>query len=362
VKILHLEAGRHLYGGARQVGYLIDGLAANGVENLLVCTEGHELAMHSAAQVFEWRLGGDLDFSIGRRLAELAREQQADLIHVHSRRGADSFGGRAAERAAIPAILTRRVQSAEPGFWFRWKSRPYQAIVAISTAVHAELSGLGIADQRLRLIPSAVDTALFRPDPLARGRLVSRYGLSADALIGGAAAQLIHRKGLDNLLPLTAKLVTTNPNFRLLLFGQGPDRPRLEREVVRLGLDRQIVCCGFERDWPALLPGLDVLLHPARREGLGVAVLEAMSAGVPVVASAAGGIVDLIDDGVDGRLLMPGAQDAWYDAVHALLVDPERRETFAKIARRKIASRFTIERMTDSYLTLYREVLDHGSG
>jgi glycosyltransferase involved in cell wall biosynthesis len=280
---------------------------------------------------------------------------------VHSRRGADSFGGRAARSAGVPAVLTRRVQSAEPGFWFRWKSAPYASIVAISTAVRDELTAWGIADDRLALIPSAVDTALYRPDADARGRLIARYVLPADALIGGAAAQLIARKGLDVLLPLTVRLIATEPKFRLLLFGQGPAKRKLEREIGRFGLGGHVTLCGFEPDLPALVPGLDLFLHPARREGLGVAILEAMSAGVPVVASAVGGIVDLIEDGVDGRLVKQDAFDEWYVVARDLLADANRREALARTARDKVESRFTIERMTDTYLTLYRAVLDRAA-
>lgn len=361
MKILHVETGRHVYGGARQAGYLINGLADRGIDNLLVCADGHPLATSTAAGVFEWRLGGDLDFSLFRRLWKLVRAERPDLVHVHSRRGADSFGGRAARSAGVPAVLTRRVQSAEPGFWFRWKSMPYASIAAISTAVHAELTAWGITNDRVKWIPSAVDTALYRPDPNARGRLIARYALPDDALIGGAVAQLITRKGLDVLLPLIAKLIAAYPGFRLLLFGQGPARRQLECKIHRLGLDTQVTLCGFEHDLPTLLPGLDLLLHPARREGLGVAVLEAMSAGVPVVASSVGGIVDLIEDRVDGRLVEPHDSAAWFDAVNVLLGDANQRALLAKSAREKIESRFTIERMTDAYLTLYREVLDRAA-
>jgi glycosyltransferase involved in cell wall biosynthesis len=170
VKILHVETGRHFYGGARQVGYLIDGLGDRGFDNLLVCAKEHPLANRTAAKVFEWQLGGDLDFSLYRRLVKLAREERPDIVHIHSRRGADSFGGRAARRAGIPAILTRRVQSVEPRIWFHWKSAPYDAVVAISTAVLNELTACGVADDRLSLIPSAVDTGVYRPDPDARSR------------------------------------------------------------------------------------------------------------------------------------------------------------------------------------------------
>ncbi len=357
MRILHVEAGRHSYGGARQVGWLIDGLAACGVDNLLVCMPAHALAGRDNARVFEWPIGGDLDFSLRRRLETLIAGEQPDVVHVHSRRGADSFGGRAARTAGIPAVLTRRVQSREPRVWLRWKCRPYAAIVAISSAVRDELLAGGIGADRIRLIPSAVDTGSFCPDPAARARLIDAFSLPTDARIAGTVAQLISRKGLELLPPLTARLLRDDPQFRLVLFGQGPERAGLEREVSRLGLAGRLLFAGFRDDWPELAPGLDLLLHPAHREGLGVAVLEAMSAGVPVVASAVGGIVDLIDDRLDGRLVAPGDAAAWHAAVSELLDRAELRQLLGEAGRRKVQSRFTIDRMADSYLRLYRELV-----
>lgn len=369
MRILHLETGRHLYGGARQAGYLINALAARGIENLLVCARGHALAASVDARVFEWRLGGDLDTSLVRRLVELVDDERPDLIHVHSRRGADTFGGRAARTAGIPAVLTRRVQSAEPALWLKLKCRSYAAIVAISVAVEDELVRLGIDRERLRLIPSAVDSTSFRPDPDARRRLLDRYGLPRDALLAGAAAQFIPRKGHDFLLRCMRELLSGNPatgaplpGIHLLLFGRGPAEENLRRQARALGLADRVLFCGFEGDWPGLLPGLDLLLHPARREGLGTVVLEAMSAGVPVVASRVGGIVDAIEDGVDGRLVVPDDLPGWCDVVLALLGNGEERTRIAAAARHRVDSRFTIDRMTDSYVELYREITSHACG
>ena len=357
VKVLHIEAGRHLYGGARQVGYLVSGLAARGVRNLLVCQPGHALTgLAPLATILPTALRGDLDLMLASRLERLIREHAPDLVHVHSRRGADGAGGRAARAAGCPAVLTRRVQSAEPAWWLRRKCAPYAAVAVISSSVAAEVERAGVPREKIRRIPSAVDTQLFAPDAGARARLLQRFGLPDDALLAGCAAQLIPRKAQDFLLPLAAGLVAVEPGFRLLLFGQGQARVALERRVAALGLGATVRFAGFLPEWPLLLPGLDLLLHPARREGLGSVLLEAMSAGVPVVASAAGGIVDVIDDGRDGCLLPPDRSEDWHAAVRGLLRDPGRRQALAAAGRRKVEKEFTIDRMTGRYLDLYRDV------
>lgn len=359
MKIVHLEAGRHLYGGARQAGYLVAALSELGIDNVLVVRRGHALAGRCAgARVIEWPLaGGDLDPTLHARLTRLLQTERPDLLHVHSRRGVDTFGGRAARSVGLPAVLTRRVQSREPAVWVRFKCRGYAAVAAISEAVLAELGASGIGDERLTLIPSAVDTSLFRPDPEARARLIERYDLPEDALIAGSAAQFIARKGQAVLLPLAGRLAAQTGRFRLLLFGRGPLRGRLESAAAAAGLGDHAVFCGYVDDFPRLLPGLDLLLHPARREGLGAVVLEAMSAGVAVVASNVGGLADVIDDGVDGRLLPAADAALWERVVLELLGNPAARRRLAENARRTIGARFTIERMTEAYLALYRQVL-----
>ena len=357
--VVHLETGRHLYGGARQAALLVEALAVRGVDNLVVCAAGSALAARAgtaAGELIEWPLAGDLDWRLQRRLSRLFADRRPDLLHVHSRRGADSFGGMAARAAGLPAVLTRRVESAEPAFWLRRKLGPYAAIAAISTAVRGELVRCGIAPERIRLIPSAVDTALYRPAAAARQRLQQRYELGDDDLIAASVAQLIPRKGHDFLLALAARLRARAPRLRLLVFGRGPARAALERQARALGLAGSVRFCGYEERWHELLPGVDLLLHPARREGLGAAVLEAMAAGVPVLASAVGGLVDVIDSGANGRLLPPEAIDAWEAAVLALAADPAERCRLGEAARQKVLAAFTIEQMTDRYLALYRDV------
>jgi glycosyltransferase involved in cell wall biosynthesis len=357
VKILHLETGRHLYGGARQVGYLLDGLEQFAVQNILVCQPGSPLAAKTnVAACIELPVSGDVDWSLKRRLRRIIREHKPEVVHVHSRRGADIWGGRAAKAEGVPALLTRRVDSTEPRFWLRWKLRPYTAVAAISRAVYMQVHPVCRAPRKMHLLHSAVDSQLFRPDETARARLIECYGLPENARIAGTSAQFIARKGHDLLLPVASRVREQVPEFRLLLFGQGPLREQFEQKVAATGLGDTIHFCGWEQDWPSLLPGLELLLHPARREGLGNVVLEAMASGVPVVASDVGGITDPIDLSVDGLLLPPDDVDGWSRAAINLLGDRKERERLAYQARRTVEQRFTIGNMAMHYVCLYDDL------
>jgi glycosyltransferase involved in cell wall biosynthesis len=356
MRIVHVESGRYLYGGARQVAYLIDALAERGHENALVCPPGHALATRAPrATVREVPMHGDLDVGMTRRLRRVFAELDGDIVHVHSRRGADFFAGRACEREGRAALLTRRVDNPELRAWARFKYRPYRRVVAISRAVHNELcSRAGLDPTRVPLIASAVDSREFRPDANARSRVLREFALDDRAVVIGVAAQLIPRKGHELLLRSLPELVRRVASVQVLCFGRGPLGASLERLVTELDLSRVVRFAGFRDDFAELLPGLDVLVHPAAREGLGLAVLEAMAAGVPVVATAVGGIVDAVQDGAEGLLVAAGDALGLVTAIERIAGDAALRRAMGTAGRSRAEREFSIARMTDRYVELYR--------
>ncbi len=358
MKIVHVEAGRHAYGGAQQVRYLIRELAARGVDNVLVCPPGAEVAqgLEAVCTIAELPMHGDLDLGLAYRLRRLLTRLEPDLVHVHSRRGADLFAALAA-RGRWPAVLTRRVDHAEFRFWAAAKYASYAALIAISSAVERRLLEAGVAEARIRRVPSGVDVHRFRPDPAARARLRAAFALPEDAFAIGVVAQLIPRKGHDDLLRWLPALLARRPQVAVLCFGRGRRAGPLERRIAASGLEGRVRLVGFRQELPELLPGLDALFHPARAEGLGVAVLEALAAGVPVVAAAAGGIVDVIEHGVSGLLAAPGDDGAWIDALDRLIADPAERRRLAMAGRGRMEQRFSTARMAEGNLAVYEAVL-----
>lgn len=358
MRIAHLEAGRHLYGGATQVRTLVDGLTARGVDNLLLCPAGSELgAAAPAASVRELPMRGDLDLTLPPRLVRELGRLRPDIVHVHSRRGADLYGGLAAALAGVPAVLTRRVDAAEPAWLARWKYKPYAAVVALSRAIETQLAAAGVDAARVVRIPSAVDTACYRPDAAARARLLAAFALPSDALVVGVVAQLIERKGHDALIALLPDLVREQPNLRVVFFGRGPLEIALRAQIAERSLGGHVVLAGFRTDLAELLPGLDVVAHPAVREGLGLALLEAASAGVPVVAYAAGGVPDAVVDGTTGLLVPVGDTAALRAALARLLAGRVERARLGAAARAHAERHFGIGGLVDAHLSLYGRVL-----
>ncbi|MDY6813618.1 MAG: glycosyltransferase [Pseudomonadota bacterium] len=360
-RVLHLESGRHLYGGARQVAYLIEGLARAGLDNVLVCPPAGALARADLpARLAPLPLHGDVDPLLPFRLAWLLRRERADLLHVHSRRGADLYGGLAARLAGVPAVLSRRVDHPEGRLGRALKYPQYRRIVAISAAIGRVLTAQGVPPARVRVVPSAVPVPAVVDRAAARRALAARYGLSPEAPVVAMAAQFIPRKGHAVLLAALPQVLAAQPQARFLLFGQGPLQAQVAEQVARR-FDGRVILPGFEPSLATLLPGLDLLVHPALAEGLGVILLQAGAVGVPAVACAAGGMPEVVRDGQTGLLVPPGDADALAAALIRLLREAPLRRRLGEAARQHVQAHFSTEAMVAGNLAVY-ESLWQGTG
>lgn len=358
MKILHVEAGKHLYGGARQVLYIVEGLAARGVDNLLACPAGSEMSRQqpAGARVLPMKMGGDGDIGLAVRLARLIRAERPDLVHLHSRRGADTWGGLAAKLAGVPCVLSRRVDNPESRWAVALKYRLYDHVITISEGIRQVLLSEGLAPQKVSCVRSAVDAAPYLP-PVDRAAFRAEFGLPPDALVAGVVAQLIPRKGHRYLLSALPGLLERHPDLQVLIFGQGPLEAELRAEVESRNLAAAVRFTGFRHDLPRWLGGLDMLIHPADMEGLGVSLLQASAAGVPIVTSRAGGLPEAVQDGVTGILCPPGDVAALAAAIDRLAGDAALRARFGAAGRARILAEFSIDAMVDGNLAIYRQVL-----
>mgnify|MGYP001822825998 FL=1 len=363
MRVLHVEAGRHLYGGPRQVIYLVEGLAGHGVDSVLACPEGSALAGHAwpaGVRLEPLSMAGDLDLGLVRRLGELIRATRPDLVHLHSRRGADWAGALAGRRAGLPVVLTRRVDNPEPRWVVPVKYRLYDRVIAISAAIARAMAASGVPGHKIVTVPSAV------ADPgalLSRREARRRLELPDDGFVAGMAAQFIERKGHRVLLEALPGLIAEHPAARVVLFGRGPLEEAVREEAGRRGLSEIIRFAGFREDFESLLPALDVLVHPALAEGLGVAVLQAARAGLPVVAADAGGLREIVVDGETGLLAAPGNAGQLAAALRAVAEDPAAARVRADRARERVRTHFSVEAMVEGNLGVYRSLVPQpGSG
>lgn len=358
MKILHVEAGKFLYGGARQVQYIVEGLAARGIDNLLACPTGSDSARQQPAgvRVVPMKMGGDGDPGMVLRLASLIRAEKPDLVHLHSRRGADTWGGLAAKLAGVPCVLSRRVDNPESRLAVAIKYRLYDHVITISEGIRQVLLSEGLAPGKVTCVRSAVDATPYLA-PVDAAAFRAEFGLPADALVAGVVAQMIPRKGHRYLLSVLPGLLEKHPKLVVLIFGQGPLEAELRAEVASRGLDAAVRFAGFRHDLPRWLGGLDLLVHPADMEGLGVSLLQASAAAVPIVTTRAGGLPEAVQDGVTGLLIEPGNEAQLAAAIDRLCADAALRARFGAAGRARILAEFSIDAMVAGNLAVYRQVL-----
>jgi glycosyltransferase involved in cell wall biosynthesis len=169
-----------------------------------------------------------------------------------------------------------------------------------------------------------------------------------------AVGRLVRQKGYDVLLRALAEIRSQQPGTALTVAGQGPERPRLERLASTLGVSESVSFAGWVRDIPALMASHDLLVHPARWEGFGVVLLEAMRARLPIVASAVGAIPEVI---AEGGILVPAERpEALAAAVTELLAAPGERSRLADTAARRLEKEFAMGRAVEALSRLYRSV------
>ena len=360
MKILHVETGRHYLGGPQQDVYLINALRERGHDNTLVCPPDSGIdgvARMAGIRVQNLFCAGDLDLPFAYRLSQFLKEQAPDIVHCHSRRGADLLGGLAASYADIPAVVSRRVDNTEMRMMATLRYKPFRKIIAISAAIADVLREHDVADERSAVIRSAVDAGAFAREPDCDA-FRKEFGIHKGTFAIAAAGQLIPRKGHRYLLQAVAGLISKHTKIKLVVFGDGYLNNQLQAQAASLGLEDVVQFAGFRDDLDSFIACFDLFAHPALKEGLGVAALKAAAAGVPVVGFDAGGLKEAVEHGKTG-LLVPAEDVAGLrEAIATLIDDKQVREQMSIAGRERMQNEFSIATMADKHIALYETVLN----
>ena len=360
MKIVHVETGRHLYGGAQQVLWLVEGLAARNVDGLLVCPAGSgldQMARERGLQVSNLPCGGDLDLKFAWQLRQLLIAEKPDVVHCHSRRGADFLGGQAARMARVPAVLSRRVDNPDSSFFARLRYRPFQHIIAISENVALSLHDSGLNPDRVTIIRSAVNVDDINPTPDCE-RFREEFAIDKGDFAIAVVAQLITRKGHRFLFDVIPNLRDTHPGIRVLVFGSGSSETALRALAAQLNLGGTVQFAGFRDDLDSYLGCFDLLVHPATQEGLGVARLKAAAAAVPVVAFDVAGAREAVLHGKTGVLVPAGDVRTLQKAIALMIEEPDMCQELGQAGRQRMQDEFSVGKMVESHIDLYKSLLN----
>jgi glycosyltransferase involved in cell wall biosynthesis len=235
--------------------------------------------------------------------------------------------------------------------------RPLTKIIAISQFISRRLQKVGIAPERIALVYNGVDTSAFVPNPVVREELRKQMGASPETIVLIFAAILLPIKRPEVTLGLCAELVRRGHDIQLWVAGSGPLSQALEQRAIQLGIKNQVKWLGYQKDPQNWMAAADLFVHTAAGEAFGNVFVEAMSCGLPVVASRSGAAPELVDeDATSGTGLLVdvghGEEAGMADAVLELMRDPARRNVLAQAAIRKSLC-FTTDTCVTGTLAVY---------
>ena len=354
-KILHVDTAASWRGGQNQVLLTASGMAARGVATLVACRSDGALAARTRAAGLDVRplpFRGDLWPPALWALARLVRRERPSALLLHDPH-AVSAGLLAARLAGgVPCVAVRRVDFPLRSALSRAKYTACARVIVVSRAIAGIVVRAGIAPDRLRLVYEGVPDRT--PQPGGREALAA-LGVPATAAVVGNVAALTAHKDHATLVEAMALLRPRLGEARLVIAGEGELRPALERQVRERGLADRVVFAGFRRDLDCLLPAFSVFCLSSQLEGLGTTLLDAMAFSVPIVATAAGGIPEAVEDGISGRVVPARDPEALADALASVLADEARRRQLGAAGRRRFLERFTADRMVEDTLLVVRE-------
>jgi glycosyltransferase involved in cell wall biosynthesis len=344
-----------------QVYYLSTGLQAMGVENLVVTPLSsplYNLLQATSVGVKGIHYYGDLDLTLIFRLMSIIRKFRPDIIHIHSRRGADTLGLFAASLVGIGKIIvSRRVDDPLPSNWLtRWRYKTWpDHVIAVSKGIKRALVEAGIPEDDISQVYSSINFEDYQVNA-DKAAIKRDLGISA-AHVVAVIGQLIPRKGHRFLLRAAPQILSAVPDTAFLFLGEGKEHENLVRLTKKLGLEEKVVFAGYRDDVGEILNCVDVLVHPATMEGFANVAMQAMAAEIPVVSSAVGGMPESVLDGQTGLLVEPGKPDQIAHAVLRLLQDADYRKKLGRQGRQFVEREFTIENMVRRTLAIYEKQL-----
>ena len=293
------------------------------------------------------------------RLISLIKQEGIDIIHAQTR------------VSQITAVLVSKLTgvpfvSTCHGFFKQNLGRRIipgwgKAVIAISEAVREHLANdFGVSKKKICLIHNGVEVEKFKMDkPLQQIKdFKHKAHIDNTSSVIGIIARLSSVKGHCFLLKAASIIVQSNTRVKFLIIGDGPEKKHLLQLVKKLNIEKYVIFLKPVMDTSIALRTFDIFVMPSVQEGLGIAILEAMASGLPVIASNVGGIYTLIKDGSNGFLLPPENASAISEAICKLLKEPDLARRMGKEGQRIAQDKFSLVEMANQTRALYAEVLD----
>jgi glycosyltransferase involved in cell wall biosynthesis len=359
MRVVHVMKVTGVAGAEQHLLSLLPALRTRGVDARFV---GLDVANTDAARLYDGfaragvpvehvRCTFDVNPLMERDLVRVLRRLRPHLVHTHLVH-ADLYGATAARLTRVPFVSTRHNDDRYQLGPFRYVDRVFASgarrLIAISDAVRRFLIAAGLPAAKFETIHYGLDEMPAVPSEVTPARAGVPDGVPLVLAIG----RMIEQKDQATLLHAFAGVHARHPDARLAILGDGPLAGDTRSLTDALGLGSVVLLPGRleTRDW---LERADVFVHTSRWEGFGIVLLEAMLAGLPIVATRVSAVPEIVVDGQTGLLVEPGAASAFATALGGLLADQARARSFGDAGRARAHEKFSVERMTTSTVAVY---------
>lgn len=329
-----------LSGALRSLGHLVE----------FATFRGKALGAHVRAQGFradEFAVRTKVDPFAVLAMARHMRARRYDVVHTHLSTSTVN-GCLAARLSRVPCVATVHGLSGKLSYLAA------DHLIAVSADVRRHMTAQGLHESRISIVHNGVDPA--PPAPGAREAAREALGLPARGPVVGTTARLTALKGVDTALQAVARLRDDFPDLRYVVFGDGEMEEELRALAASLEIGENVVFAGYRTDLTRLLAALDAFLFPTLREAMGIALIEAMAAGVPVVATRVGGIPEVVAEGT-GLLVAPSDPVGMAEAVGRVLREPDLAGRMVEAAWERVRTEYSSSRMAARTLAVYQAML-----
>lgn len=355
MNILEIVSGRGVNGAMMHTFLLSRELAARGHQVTVVCRPGAWIERELSGGPVDVRTSGLRVFPLNelREIAAVIDERAIDVVHTHMTQ-AHTFGVLLKWFTNSPIVATAHSRRLQVHWMFN------DRVIAVSDAVRRfEQRYNRVSAARLRVIPPFVDVQRFVPSPDEQRRAVrAEFGVDVGAPLVGAIGSIFPEKRILELVRAVALVLRAVPEARLLLVGDGPADyiRRVKSESETLGIASRVIWTDFRNDVARLMGALDLLVVASADESFSFAVAEAMAAGLPVVATAVGGIPETLSDGIHGFVVPLGDTARMVDAIVSLLNDPDLRRRFGEAGRARAVDQLSATAQVGKIEALFAEL------
>ena len=362
MKILHFSSAKSWRGGEQQIAYLIEELAQLGVEQWVFCRKNSALADYCLVNNIThltYRRGFSVNPAIALRLKKINSQLKIDLVHLHDAHSHTFAYISALLGNPIPCVLSRRVDFPVQNNALSLKKYNHpciKKILSVSQKVQEVLAPAIQDRNKLQVVHSGIDLTRF--SSVDTGILRTEFRLPKNIQLIANVAAIAPHKDYFTFVDTAAILLQERSDLKFLIIGaDGGEAEKIKEYIQEKQLTQHFIFTGFRKDIPAILPEIAVFLFTSKEEGLGTSLLDALAAGVPVVATNAGGIPEIIQHKKNGLLAPIGTASQLAKQVQTILAQPNLAASLVKQGKISV-QQFSKKETARKTLAVYEEIVN----